>query len=77
MFELHDFSEMGKDTVSVFEFFEKLSTLFNATFDVFVKVGNSRVNITSLSEGQRQLIIGDKKTGKTQIALDTMKTCWF
>ncbi len=56
IYELHDFSELRKDTVSVFEFFEKLSTLFNATFAVFVKVGNSRVNISSLSEGQRQLI---------------------
>ena len=38
-----------------------------------LKTGISGIDlIYPIGKGQRQLIIGDKKTGKTQIALDTI-----
>lgn len=55
-FDMRDISQVEADTVSFFNFFEKLSTIFDAEFGVTLKVGNSSVNCTNLSEGQRQLI---------------------
>jgi len=55
-FELDDISNLNIDSISIFEFFEKLQSLFNAKFDVYVSYGESRVKCSDLSEGQRQLI---------------------
>ena len=55
-FEIRDIAQVEADTVSFFNFFEKLSTIFEAEFGVTLKVGNSSVYGTNLSEGQRQLI---------------------
>lgn len=55
-FQLKDTLEFGTDTISAFNYFEKLSTVFSATYDVSVKVGDAIVNSKDLSEGQRQLV---------------------
>ena len=55
-FDIREISKIEADTVSFFNFIEKLSTIFEAEFGVTVRVGNSSVNCTNLSEGQRQLI---------------------
>lgn len=53
-FELEDIAELELDSISFF--FEKLVTIFNAEYSVYISVGSSRVNCNDLSEGQRQLI---------------------
>lgn len=55
-FELEDIAELELDSISFFNFFEKLVTIFNAEYSVYISVGSSRVNCNDLSEGQRQLI---------------------
>lgn len=55
-YELKNLAELKVDSISIYNFFEKLQTLVNAEFAVFVSVGENRVNCDNLSEGQRQLI---------------------
>lgn len=74
-FELEDIAELELDTVSLFNFFEKLVTIFNAEYSVYISVGNSRVNCNDLSEGQRQLIkilgmLGICKSEDTLVLMD-------
>lgn len=56
VFELSDIDQIEADTVSFFNFFEKLATILLAEYGVTVKVGESLVYCYNLSEGQRQLI---------------------
>lgn len=74
-FELEDIAELELDTISLFNFFEKLVTIFNAEYSVYISVGNSRVNCNDLSEGQRQLIkilgmLGICKSEDTLVLMD-------
>lgn len=55
-FEINDLSEVGADTISFLEFFEKLHSLFDAKYEVTVSQGRSSVKVNNMSEGQRQLI---------------------
>lgn len=55
-FELEDIAELELDSISIFNFFEKLVTIFSAEYSVHIAVGSSRVNCNDLSEGQRQLV---------------------
>ncbi len=56
VFEMSSFSQVDADTVSFFNFFEKMNTVFDAEFGVTVSIGTSFAYCSSLSEGQRQLI---------------------
>lgn len=74
-FELNDIAGMGLDTISILNFFEKLITIFNAEYSVFISVGSRRVNCNDLSEGQRQLIkilgmLGVCKNEDTLVLMD-------
>lgn len=74
-FELEDVAELELDTISLFNFFEKLVTIFNAKYSVYISVGSSRVNCNDLSEGQRQLIkilgmLGICKSEDTLVLMD-------
>ena len=55
-FEIKGIEELGVDTISILEFFEKLHTLFDAQFEVVVSKGEDSVRCSDMSEGQRQLI---------------------
>lgn len=55
-FELDDVAQLHIDSISIYEFFEKLQSLFNARYEVYLSYGESRVKCNDLSEGQRQLI---------------------
>lgn len=55
-FELKGIAELGLDSVALLEFFEVLHDLFDAKYEAYVRIGNSIVNATDMSEGQRQLI---------------------
>ena len=55
-FEIHNIDGFGIDSIDVFNFFEKLITLFDAKIEVSVYIGKTTVNCNNLSEGQRQLI---------------------
>lgn len=55
-FEIHNIDGFGIDSIDVFNFFEKLITLFDAKIEVSVYIGKTKVNCNNLSEGQRQLI---------------------
>lgn len=74
-FELGDIAELGLDSISIFNFFEKLITVFGAEYSVYISVGDSRVNCNDLSEGQRQLIkilgmLGVCKNEDTLVLMD-------
>ena len=74
-FELEDIAELELDSISFFNFFEKLVTIFNAEYSVYISVGSSRVNCNDLSEGQRQLIkilgmLGICKNEDTLVLMD-------
>lgn len=56
VFELSNIDQIEADTVSFFNFFEKLATILLAEYGVTLKVGESSVYCYNLSEGQRQLI---------------------
>ena len=56
VFELSKLDQIEADTVSYFNFFEKLATILLAEYKVTVKVGESLAYCYNLSEGQRQLI---------------------
>lgn len=55
-FELTGIEKCGLDSVVILEFFEVLYDLFDAKFEIYVKVGNNTVKASDMSEGQRQLI---------------------
>ena len=53
---IYNMNTFDIDSVSVFNFFEKLILLFDAKIDVNIKVGGNTIFTRDLSEGQRQLI---------------------
>lgn len=55
-YELDDIAHLQLDSISLFEFFEKLQSLFDAEYEVYISYGKSRIKCSDLSEGQRQLI---------------------
>lgn len=55
-FSLSNFVDFNLDRISIFNAFEKLSTLFDSKYDVTVKYGASDVQVSKMSEGQQQLI---------------------
>ncbi len=55
-YEINDIHSVDADSISFFNFFEKLENLLDAEVEVSVKMGNSSVISGRLSEGQRQLI---------------------
>lgn len=55
-YSLGNFSEVEIDSISIYNFFEKLQMLLDAKCSVHLSVGESRVDCDHLSEGQRQLI---------------------
>ena len=55
-FEIKGIEELGVDTISILEFFEKLHTLFDAKYEVYVTRGEDNIKDKDMSEGQRQLI---------------------
>ena len=55
-FEIHGIEEFASDSIGIFNFFEKLHSLFDAQYSLHVMVGNNSVSDGNLSEGQRQLI---------------------
>jgi ABC-type lipoprotein export system ATPase subunit len=56
VFSLHNIEHLNLDTISIYNFFEKLTTLFSAKYEVYINYGENRVSVAELSEGQRQLI---------------------
>lgn len=55
-FTLSNLEEIGVDSIAIFDFFEKLHSLFNAQYEVTLPFGDTSVKVSNLSEGQRQLI---------------------
>ena len=55
-FEIKGLEEIEADSISILEFLEKLSSLFNAQYEVTVSYGGTTVRCNDMSEGQRQLI---------------------
>ena len=55
-FTLSNLEESGVDSIAIFNFFEKMHSLFGAQYEVTVPFGNTSVKVSNLSEGQRQLI---------------------
>lgn len=56
IYDLNGLNSLDLDMISLFNFFEKLNTLFHAEIRTRLKVGESIVYDYDLSEGQRQLI---------------------
>lgn len=52
-FRIENIENFEKDSIGVFNFFEKLATIFDADYSVTISIGNSSVNCNDLSEGQR------------------------
>lgn len=55
-FEIEGLEELGVDSISILEYFEKMQSLLYAKFEVTVAYGESQVESSQMSEGQRQLI---------------------
>ena len=55
-FTLSNLEEIDVDSIAIFDFFEKLHSLFGAQYEVTVPFGDTSVKVSNLSEGQRQLI---------------------
>ena len=55
-FEIKHLEELQIDSISILEFFEKLSSLFDAQYEVTVSYDGIPVRCNDMSEGQRQLI---------------------
>ena len=55
-FEIDNLEQINVDAISILEFFEKIQSIFDAKFEVSVFLGNTSVKVSSMSEGQRQLI---------------------
>lgn len=56
VYSLNRIEDAYADSVSIFDLFEKLKTMMDVKLDVYVRIGDTRVNCNDLSEGQRQLI---------------------
>lgn len=56
VFSISNIEELNVDSISILEFFEKLHSLFDATFEITVTQGSSSIKCHRMSEGQRQLI---------------------
>ena len=74
-FRIENIESFEKDSIAVFNFFEKLATIFDANYRVTISIGNSSVNCDNLSEGQRQLIkmlgmLGVCKTEDSLVLMD-------
>lgn len=74
-FRIENVESFEKDSIAVFNFFEKLATIFDADYSVTISIGNSSVNCNDLSEGQRQLIkmlgmLGVCKTEDSLVLMD-------
>lgn len=74
-FRIENIESFEKDSIDVFNFFEKLATIFDADYSVTISIGNSSVNCNDLSEGQRQLIkmlgmLGVCKTEDSLVLMD-------
>lgn len=75
VFEIKELNRIDADSISFFNFFEKLITLLDAELEPFVLVGGTRVSCDDLSEGQRQLIkilgmLGICKSEDTLVLMD-------
>ncbi len=55
-FEIKGLEKLEADSISILEFFEKLSSLFDAQYEVTVSYDGIPVRSNDMSEGQRQLI---------------------
>ena len=55
-FELENIESLGLDSITLFNFFEKMLSLFKGEIEVNVYQGETSVKSSDLSEGQRQLI---------------------
>ncbi len=55
-FVIKELETKGIDSIAILEFFEKLYSLFDAEFHVYVTVGEQEIEVSQMSEGQRQLI---------------------
>lgn len=55
-FEIKGLEKIEADSISILEFFEKLSSLFDAQYEVTVSYDGIPVRCNDMSEGQRQLI---------------------
>ena len=74
-FRIENIECFDVDSISVFNFFEKLATVFDADYSVTISIGNASVNCNDLSEGQRQLIkllgmLGVCKTEDSLVLMD-------
>ena len=74
-FRIENIESFDVDSISVYNFFEKLATIFDADYSVTISIGNSSVNCNDLSEGQRQLIkmlgmLGVCKTEDSLVLMD-------
>ena len=75
LFDLQQFEFEGADSISIYNFFEKLQLLFDAEIEVFICSGQSIISCNYLSEGQRQLIkvlgmLGICKSEDTLVLMD-------
>lgn len=73
-YEINNLDAVSADSISFFNFFEKLENILGAEIEVSVRIGNSSVISGYLSEGQRQLIkiLGMLGVCKTEDALVLM-----
>lgn len=55
-FELENITSLDLDSITIFNFFEKLLSLFKAEIEINIFQGETSVKSSQLSEGQRQLI---------------------
>lgn len=55
-FGLGSIEELGLNAIEIYNFFEKLQSLFKAEIEVSVSYGNESVKCAEMSEGQRQFI---------------------
>lgn len=74
-FEINNIYDVDADQISIYEFFEKLQTIFDADIEAYISLGESRVRCSDLSEGQRQLIkilgmLGVCKSEDTLVLMD-------
>lgn len=56
IFRVTDFRGWNSHSYSILDFFDKLSLIFDAVYDLKVNIGNQVVDFYDLSEGQRQLV---------------------
>lgn len=78
-FEIEHLSEIDVAANEIYDFFEKLSVFFSLKLKVYISVGNSRVDVDYLSEGQRQIVkvlglLGLCKSEDTLVLMDEPDT---